>query len=175
MSCFVRTPYNVLLREDSILFFSHFLLFLFCIFFHRRELFTDVLVPRHPPVFHEWFLKEFPDPAKWYRARQAYVRTAAVMSMVGYVLGLGDRHCENILFDGTSGETCHVDFNCLFNKGEKFKTPERVPFRLTHNMVDAMGTNGYEVLVLCIPPPLPPPAHTHTHTPPPPPPHPRPS
>ena len=62
-----------------------------------------------------------------------------------YVLGLGDRHCENILFDGTSGETCHVDFNCLFNKGERFKTPEKVPFRLTHNMVDAMGTNGYEV------------------------------
>ncbi len=38
----------------------------------------------------------------------------------------------------------HVDFNCLFNKGEKFETPERVPFRLTHNMVDALGVTGYE-------------------------------
>jgi serine/threonine-protein kinase ATR len=32
------------------------------------------------------------------------------------VLGLGDRHGENILFDTVSGETVHVDFNCIFNK-----------------------------------------------------------
>ena len=36
--------------------------------------------------------------------------------MVGYMLGLGDRHGENILFDTVSGETVHVDFNCIFNK-----------------------------------------------------------
>ncbi len=38
------------------------------------------------------------------------------MSMVGYILGLGDRHGENILFDSTNGDCVHVDFNCLFNK-----------------------------------------------------------
>lgn len=38
------------------------------------------------------------------------------MSMVGYILGLGDRHGENILFDSFTGECVHVDFNCLFNK-----------------------------------------------------------
>lgn len=38
------------------------------------------------------------------------------MSMVGYILGLGDRHGENILFDASCGDTVHVDFNCLFNK-----------------------------------------------------------
>jgi hypothetical protein len=32
------------------------------------------------------------------------------------MLGLGDRHGENILFDTVSGETVHVDFNCIFNK-----------------------------------------------------------
>lgn len=36
--------------------------------------------------------------------------------MVGYILGLGDRHGENILFDSLTGECVHVDFNCLFNK-----------------------------------------------------------
>ena len=51
-----------------------------------------------------------------YQARLAYCRTAAVMSMVGYTLGLGDRHGENILFDSVSGDCVHVDFNCLFNK-----------------------------------------------------------
>ena len=38
------------------------------------------------------------------------------MSMVGYILGLGDRHGENILFDSTNGDCVHVDFNCLFNR-----------------------------------------------------------
>ncbi|EDO27461.1 predicted protein, partial [Nematostella vectensis] len=42
------------------------------------------------------------------------------------------------------GECVHVDLNCLFNKGETFDCPERVPFRLTHNLVDAMGLLGYE-------------------------------
>jgi serine/threonine-protein kinase ATR len=66
------------------------------------------------------------------------------MSMVGTVLGLGDRHGENILFDSKCGDTVHVDFNCLFDKGLGFEKPERVPFRLTHNMVDAFGVTGYE-------------------------------
>ena len=39
-----------------------------------------------------------------------------MMSMVGYILGLGDRHGENILFDSTNGDCVHVDFNCLFNR-----------------------------------------------------------
>jgi serine/threonine-protein kinase ATR len=66
------------------------------------------------------------------------------MSMVGTILGLGDRHGENILFEEGNGGTFHVDFNCLFDKGLTFAQPERVPFRLTHNMVDAMGVYDYE-------------------------------
>ena len=84
--------------------------------------------------------------------------------MVGYVVGLGDRHGENILFDSTNGDCVHVDFNVLFNKvrrrciyysalhaaslplipfpllwqGQRLDVPEIVPFRLTHNMVHAM-------------------------------------
>lgn len=46
-----------------------------------------------------------------------------VMSMIGYILGLGDRHGENILFDSTTGDTVHVDFNCLFNRVKTFFYP----------------------------------------------------
>ncbi|XP_065323146.1 serine/threonine-protein kinase atr-like [Gordionus sp. m RMFG-2023] len=97
-----------------------------------------------PPIFHEWFTRSFSDPTSWYLAKLSYSRTLAVMSMVGYILGLGDRHGENILIDKISGEVLHVDFNCLFNKGLTFEYPEKVEFRLTHNMVDAMGPLGYE-------------------------------
>lgn len=51
-----------------------------------------------------------------YTARLSYAQTVAVMSIVGFILGLGDRHGENILFDVTCGDAVHVDFNCLFNK-----------------------------------------------------------
>ena len=64
--------------------------------------------------------------------------------MTGHVLGLGDRHGENILLEEGTGGVFHVDFNCLFDKGLTFDKPELVPFRLTHNMVDAMGPYGYE-------------------------------
>lgn len=56
-----------------------------------------------------------------YSSRSAYCRSTAVMSMVGYILGLGDRHGENILFDSFTGDCVHVDFNCLFNKVVRIK------------------------------------------------------
>ncbi|KKA22075.1 Non-specific serine/threonine protein kinase [Rasamsonia emersonii CBS 393.64] len=59
---------------------------------------------------------------------------------------LGDRHGENILFEEGSGGILHVDFNCLFDKGLTFDKPELVPFRLTHNMIDAFGAYGYNEL-----------------------------
>ena len=48
------------------------------------------------------------------------------------------------MFDLKTGETVHVDFDCLFEKGESFDWPEKVPFRLTHNLVDAFGVTGVE-------------------------------
>ncbi|GAA5989436.1 hypothetical protein JCM11641_007903 [Rhodosporidiobolus odoratus] len=106
--------------------------------------FENEVLSRFPSVFHDWFLENFPEPSAWHRARLAYSRTAAVISMVGFVLGLGDRHCENILLDGTTGDTVHVDFNCLFDKGRTFEVAEKVPFRLTHNIIDGMGVTGVE-------------------------------
>lgn len=38
----------------------------------------------------------------------------------------------------------HVDFGCLFDKGLDLETQEQVPFRLTMNMLHAMGVCGAE-------------------------------
>lgn len=35
----------------------------------------------------------------WLDRRTNYTRSAAVMSMVGYILGLGDRHPSNLMLD----------------------------------------------------------------------------
>lgn len=39
------------------------------------------------------------------------------MSMVGYIIGLGDRHLDNVLIDMTTGEVVHIDYNVCFEKG----------------------------------------------------------
>ncbi|KAH3684036.1 hypothetical protein WICPIJ_005008 [Wickerhamomyces pijperi] len=96
------------------------------------------------PVFHQWFIDNFPDPSSWYDARDSFTRSMAVMSMVGYILGLGDRHSENILLIESNGSAFHVDFDCIFEKGLTLAIPEVVPFRLTQNLVDAFGITGVE-------------------------------
>jgi PI-3-kinase-related kinase SMG-1 len=60
--------------------------------------------------------------------------SVAVMSIVGYILGLGDRHLDNILVDFSSGDIVHIDYNVCFDKGLRLKIPEIVPFRLTHTI-----------------------------------------
>jgi FKBP12-rapamycin complex-associated protein len=39
----------------------------------------------------------------WLDRRTNYTRSLAVMSMVGYILGLGDRHPRNIMIDKLTG------------------------------------------------------------------------
>ncbi|XVF45588.1 hypothetical protein PTKIN_Ptkin02bG0218200 [Pterospermum kingtungense] len=114
------------------------------------EMLKNKILPMFPPVFHQWFLTTFSEPAAWFRARVAYAHTTAVWSMVGHIVGLGDRHGENILFDSTTGDCVHVDFSCLFDKGLQLEKPELVPFRLTQNMIDGLGITGYEGIFLRI-------------------------
>lgn len=106
--------------------------------------FEDKLLPKFPLALSKWFLQQFPEPSSWLRARTNFARTCGVMSVVGTILGLGDRHCENILVDSKNGDCLHVDLNCIFHKGRSFAIPEVVPFRLTRNMVDAFGITGVE-------------------------------
>ncbi|AEO65689.1 uncharacterized protein THITE_119498 [Thermothielavioides terrestris NRRL 8126] len=110
----------------------------------NTRIFTEDVLGQFPPVLPDWFIAQFPNPSAWFAARLKYTRSCAVMSMVGTILGLGDRHGENVLLEEGNGGIFHVDFNCLFDKGLTFAQPERVPFRLTHNMEAAMGFHRYE-------------------------------
>ncbi|XP_058069212.1 uncharacterized protein LOC131218594 isoform X2 [Magnolia sinica] len=70
--------------------------------------------------------------------------SVAAMSMVGHILGLGDRHLDNILIDFHSGDVVHIDYNVCFDKGQRLKIPEIVPFRLTQTIETALGLTGIE-------------------------------
>lgn len=49
------------------------------------------VLPHFPPIFHKWLLAVFPDPTAWFEARLTFTRSAAVWSIVGHIIGLGDR------------------------------------------------------------------------------------
>ena len=81
----------------------------------------------------------------WLERRTNYSRSLAVMSIVGYILGLGDRHPSNIMIDRNSGKVLHIDFGDCFEvamKRDKF--PEKIPFRLTRMLIKALEIGGIE-------------------------------
>ena len=64
----------------------------------------------------------------------------------GYIIGLGDRHSQNILIDGATAAVVHIDLGIAFEQGRFLMTPELVPFRLTRDIVDGMGATGTATL-----------------------------
>lgn len=86
------------------------------------------------------------DSKHWFNLMQSMTRSVAVMSVIGYIIGLGDRHMDNLMLDMNRGEIIHIDYNVCFEKGKQLKIPERVPCRLTQNIVKIFGLNGVEGL-----------------------------
>ncbi|MBZ3884274.1 Serine-protein kinase ATM [Sciurus carolinensis] len=112
-------------------------------FEEKYEIFMDIC-QNFQPVFRYFCMEKFLDPAVWFEKRLAYTRSVATSSIVGYILGLGDRHVQNILINEQSAELVHIDLGVAFEQGKILPTPETVPFRLTRDIVDGMGITGVE-------------------------------
>jgi FKBP12-rapamycin complex-associated protein len=62
-----------------------------------------------------------------------------------YILGLGDRHLNNLMMKRDSGKIVHIDFGDLFEVTMlRENHPEKVPFRLTRVLIKAMEACGIE-------------------------------
>ena len=109
----------------------------------RVKVYREVAA-KHKPVLRHFFFERFQDPDDWFQKRLNYTRSTATISILGWVLGLGDRHCHNILLDEESGEAIHIDLGVAFEAGRVLPVPEVVPFRLTRDIVDGMGVTKTE-------------------------------
>ncbi|CDK26792.1 unnamed protein product [Kuraishia capsulata CBS 1993] len=111
----------------------------------KVEVFTYALdITRGQDLYKVLWFKSKSSEA-WLDRRTTYTRSLAVMSMAGYILGLGDRHPSNLMMDRITGKVIHIDFGDCFEAAilrEKF--PEKVPFRLTRMLSYAMEVSGIE-------------------------------
>ncbi|KAG6845486.1 hypothetical protein H0H87_008383, partial [Tephrocybe sp. NHM501043] len=94
------------------------------------------------PVMRHFFTEKHKTPNAWFATRLDYSRSLATSSIVGHILGLGDRHVSNILIDQVSGQIVPIDLGIAFDQGKLLGVPELVPFRLTRDMVDGLGMSG---------------------------------
>ncbi|KAG8881998.1 Serine/threonine-protein kinase tel1 [Tulasnella sp. 332] len=99
---------------------------------------------RLKPVMRHFFTNASRLPMSWFGMRINYARSVATTSIVGHMIGLGDRHTSNILLQKETGEVVHIDLGIAFDQGRKLPIPELVPFRLTRDMVDGLGSSGTE-------------------------------
>lgn len=109
----------------------------------KLQAFT-VICENIKPVFHHFFNENYTNPGTHFERRFAYTISVAVSSMIGYILGIGDRHIQNILIDLKTAELIHIDFGIAFELGKCLPHPELIPFRLTRDIIAPMGVSGVD-------------------------------
>ncbi|CDO94402.1 unnamed protein product [Kluyveromyces dobzhanskii CBS 2104] len=110
----------------------------------ERVLIFSRITEKIKPKFRQFFFQSFLHAHDWYKCRKLYTNSVVTSSIVGYLLGLGDRHLNNVLIDVKTGESIHIDLGVAFDQGKLLPIPELVPFRLTRDIVDGFGVTGIE-------------------------------
>mmetsp|Transcript_24271 Transcript_24271/g.35577 ORF Transcript_24271/g.35577 Transcript_24271/m.35577 type:complete len:261 (-) Transcript_24271:115-897(-) len=78
------------------------------------------------------FIRMSPSPEVFLTLRSECAISLAVSSIFGYILGIGDRHLDNLLIDIRAGSVVQIDFGICFGMGASvLPVPELIPFRLT--------------------------------------------
>lgn len=81
-------------------------------------------------------------PYEYFDRKRSFTHSFALSAIATYVLGLGDRHCHNILLDKKTKELINIDLNLIFDQAALLRISERVPFRLTRNILQVLFTSG---------------------------------
>ncbi|KAH0793920.1 PIKK family atypical protein kinase [Histomonas meleagridis] len=113
----------------------------------RMEAFEQVSENTTADELREILWLKSPGPSSWLERNNIYTTSTALMSISGYVIGLGDRHPSNIMIQRHTGRVIHIDFGDSFEAASTRKLfPERVPFRMTRMIENALDGSTVEGL-----------------------------
>ncbi|KAH0788589.1 PIKK family atypical protein kinase [Histomonas meleagridis] len=111
----------------------------------RMETFEFIDLKTKANELREILWLRSPNPTTWLQRNRNFTKTTALMSMAGYIIGLGDRHPSNIMIQRHTGRVIHIDFGDSFEVALHRKMyPERVPFRLTRMIQNALDGSSVE-------------------------------
>ena len=113
----------------------------------KIEIFKDIAKENKAQELFEWMWIKSPSIQIWLKRHERFTITNALMSIVGYIIGLGDRHPSNLMIQRKTGSLSHIDFGESFETTNQRKNfPEKVPFRLTRMIAKNLfggNTHGY--------------------------------
>jgi hypothetical protein len=90
-------------------------------------------------VIKEFIFAISPNEMVWNQNYLNFVKSWASWSVFCFVIGLGNRHYYNVLILDESAQTIQIDFDCIFHKGLRLGCPKTVDFRLSANVMKALG------------------------------------
>lgn len=94
-----------------------------------------------PESLKRSFLQASDSAESFFNKRTQFMQDYALVCAIGYILGIGDRHCDNLMLT-SQGRVYLIDFACCFGQGLHLAVPETVPFRLTPNLLEIMKPFG---------------------------------
>uniref|UniRef100_A0A3P8WMH5 Phosphatidylinositol-4,5-bisphosphate 3-kinase, catalytic subunit gamma n=1 Tax=Cynoglossus semilaevis TaxID=244447 RepID=A0A3P8WMH5_CYNSE len=94
-------------------------------------------------ILHQWLRDKCVSEDKFQQAVQRFLYSCGGYCVATYVLGIGDRHNDNIMIT-ESGNLFHIDFGHILGNYKSFMgiSKEWVPFVLTPDFLYVMGTAG---------------------------------
>ncbi|TNN14949.1 Phosphatidylinositol 4-phosphate 3-kinase C2 domain-containing subunit alpha [Schistosoma japonicum] len=97
-------------------------------------------------VITKWLQSQNITELDYKRALDNFLRSLAGCCVATYILGVGDRHNDNIMIR-YSGHVFHVDFSKVFGNSQTFAgiKRDRVPFVLTQDMLHVLNTYSKDV------------------------------
>ncbi|XP_028810489.1 phosphatidylinositol 4,5-bisphosphate 3-kinase catalytic subunit gamma isoform [Denticeps clupeoides] len=94
-------------------------------------------------ILSQWLRDKCVSEDKFQQTVERFVYSCSGYCVATYVLGIGDRHNDNIMVT-EAGNLFHIDFGHILGNYKSFLgiSKERVPFVLTPDFLYVMGTSG---------------------------------
>lgn len=118
----------------------------------RLQAYNDIIKFVHDNIFSQYMYKILPSGNHLWAFKKQFAIQLALSSFMSYMLQIGGRSPNKILFAKNTGKIFQTDFHPAYDVNGMIEFNEPVPFRLTRNMqafFSQFGVDGLIVSAIC--------------------------